>query len=87
MALSQTQCGISVRLELPGALTYLFMLACAISATYWIMKIIQIPEVPGQSANGIPKGMNLYTNQDVGTAYTLFGSKPIATENIYYVVL
>ena len=64
-------------------LTYLLMLACAISVTYWIMKIAQIPGTPGQPANGISKGMNLYTNQDANAAYALFGSKPLATENIY----
>ena len=47
------------------------------------MKIIQIPGTPSQPANGISKGMTLYTNQDSNTAYALFGSKPLATENIY----
>ena len=59
------------------------MLACALSATFWIMKIAQIPGTPGQPANGISKGMNLFTNQDANAAYGLFGSKPLATENIY----
>lgn len=64
-------------------LTYLLMLACAISATYWLMRIAQIPGTPGQPTNGISKGMNLFTNQDASSAYALFGSKPLATENIY----
>ena len=64
-------------------LTYLLMLACAISATYWLMRIAQIPGSPGQPTNGISKGMNLFTNQDASSAYALFGSKPLATENIY----
>ena len=59
------------------------MLACAISLTYWIMNIAQIPGTPNQPTNGISKGMNLYTNQDASNAYGLFGSKPLATENIY----
>ena len=59
------------------------MLACALSATFWIMKIAQIPGTPSQPANGISKGMNLFTNQDANAAYGLFGSKPLATENIY----
>ena len=47
------------------------------------MKIAQIPGTPSQPANGISKGMTLYSNQDANTAYALFGSKPLATENIY----
>lgn len=65
------------------ALTYGLMLACALSATFWVMKITQIPGTPGQPANGISKGMTLYSNQDANTAYALFGSKLLATENIY----
>ena len=47
------------------------------------MKIAQIPGTPNQPTNGISKGMNLYTNQNASNAYALFGSKPLATENIY----
>jgi hypothetical protein len=81
------------------ALTYLLMLACAISATYWLMKMIQIPGTPKQASNGITngvtngiangiangtaKGLTLYSNQDASAAYGLFGSKPLVTENIY----
>jgi len=63
--------------------TYLLMLACAISVSYWLMKIMQIPGTPSQPVNGISKGMSLYSNQDATSAYALFGSKPLATENIY----
>jgi hypothetical protein len=64
-------------------LTYVLMLACTLSVTFWLMKITQTPGTPGQPANGISKGMNLYVNQDANTAYALFGSKPLAIENIY----
>ncbi|WP_216243003.1 hypothetical protein [Polynucleobacter sp. Fuers-14] len=64
-------------------MTYGLMLACALSATFWLMKIAQIPGTPSQPVNGISKGMALYSNQDANTAYALFGSKPLATENIY----
>jgi hypothetical protein len=64
-------------------LTYALMLACALSVTFWLMKITQIPGTPSQPANGIPKGMTLYSNQDANNAYGLFGSKQLATENIY----
>lgn len=47
------------------------------------MKIMQIPGTPSQPVNGISKGMSLYSNQDATSAYALFGSKPLATENIY----
>ena len=71
------------------------MLACAISATYWLMRVIQIPGIPKQASNGITngatngvtnstaKGLTLYSNQDASAAYGLFGSKPLVTENIY----
>ena len=64
-------------------LTYLLMLACAISVTYWLMRIMQIPGTPTQPANGISKGQTLYSNQDATAGYALFGSKPLVTENIY----
>jgi hypothetical protein len=64
-------------------LTYGLMLLCGLSVTFWLMKIAQIPGTPGQPANGITKGMTLYSNQDASAAYALFGSKPLATENIY----
>lgn len=63
-------------------LTYGLMLF-GLSVTFWIMKIAQIPGTPSQPANGITKGMTLYSNQDASAAYALFGSKPLATENIY----
>jgi hypothetical protein len=64
-------------------LTYLLMLACAICASYWLMRVIQMPGTPNQPSNGISKGLTLYSNQDATAAYGLFGSKPLATENIY----
>ena len=64
-------------------LTYGLMLLCGLSVTFWLMKIAQIPGAAGQPANGITKGMTLYSNQDATAAYALFGSKPLATENIY----
>ncbi len=65
------------------ALTYLLMLACAISVSYWIMSVLQIPGTPSQPSSGINKGLTLYSNQDAAAAYGLFGSKPLAMENIY----
>jgi hypothetical protein len=65
------------------SLTYLLMLACAVSATYWLMRVAQIPSAPGQAASGINKGITLYSNQDASAAYGLFGNKPLVTENIY----
>jgi hypothetical protein len=65
------------------ALTYLLMLACGLSVTYWLMRVFQIPGTPGQPNNGISKGLTLYSNQDATAAYALFGSKPLVTENIY----
>jgi hypothetical protein len=63
--------------------TYLLMIATAACFTYWILRIAQIPGAPGASASGITKGMTLYSNQDGASAYGLFGSKPLVTENIF----
>lgn len=63
--------------------TYFLMIATATCFTYWILRIAQIPGAPGASASGITKGMTLYSNQDGTSAYGLFGSKPLVTENIF----
>jgi len=62
--------------------TYLLMIATAACLTYWILRIAQIQGSPGSSASNI-KGMTLYSNQDGTSAYGLFGSKPLVTENIF----
>ena len=68
---------------LSNALSYVLMLLTGLCLTYWLMQITQIPGPPSQSSTGINKGVTLYTNQDGTTAYGLFGSKPLATDNIY----
>jgi len=73
----------SMPTALAKGLTYLLMLACALSVTFWVMRIAQIPAAPSAPANGISKGLTLYSNQDASAAYGLFGSKPLVTENIY----
>ena len=62
--------------------TYLLMIATAACFTYWILRIAQIQGAPGSSASNI-KGMTLYSDQDGTSAYGLFGSKPLVTENIF----
>ena len=62
--------------------TYLLMIATAACFTYWILRIAQIQGAPGSSASN-SKGMTLYSNQDGTSAYGLFGSKPLVTENIF----
>jgi len=62
--------------------TYLLMIATAICFTYWILRIAQIPGAPGSSASTV-KGMTLFSNQDGTSAYGLFGSKPLVTDNIF----
>jgi hypothetical protein len=68
---------------LTNTLSYVLMLLTGLCLTYWLMQIAQIPGPPSQSGNGINKGVTLYTNQDATTAYGLFGSKPLVTDNIY----
>ena len=62
--------------------TYLLMIATAACLTYWILRIAQIPGAPSSSAATV-KGMTLYSNQDGTSAYGLFGSKPLVTDNIF----
>lgn len=69
--------------SLANALSYVLMLLTGLCLTYWRMQIAQIPGPPSQSSTGINKGVTLYTNQDGTTAYGLFGSKPLVTDNIY----
>lgn len=66
-----------------NSLCYLLIILTAVSLTYWVMRIAQIPGTPVQPASGISRGSTLYGNQDSATAYDLFGSKPLITENIY----
>ncbi len=68
--------------SLSKGLTYLMLLACALSVTYWLMRIAQIPGAPGQANIATSKGAILYSNQDSAAAYGLFGSKPLVTDNI-----
>jgi len=62
--------------------TYLLMIATATCFTYWILRIAQVPGAPSSSAATV-KGMTLYSNQDGTSAYGLFGSKPLVTDNIF----
>jgi hypothetical protein len=66
--------------------TYLFILLTLASTTYWLIHIIQIPS-PEESLSKNFKGVTLYANQDINTSYKLFGSKPLAAENITLRVL
>ena len=70
-------------LRVSKGLTYLLMLACAISTTYWLMRVAQVPSAPRQSSAGINKGITLYSNQDASAAYGLFGNKPLVIDNIH----
>lgn len=63
------------------ALTYVLICITAASTAYWLMYILQIPSPADNVLNNF-KGTTLYTNQDINTSYPLFGSKPIAKDNI-----
>lgn len=67
-------------------MTSVFILLTLASVTYWLIHIIQIPS-PEESLSKNFKGVTLYTNQDINTSYKLFGSKPLAAENIALRVL
>jgi hypothetical protein len=67
-------------------MTYAFILLTLVSSTYWLTHILQIPS-PAEILPKNFKGITLHTNQDIGTSYKLFGSKPLAAENIALRVL
>ena len=63
------------------SLTYLGMLITIAAVTYWLMRLSQNPSPP-EALSKNAKGAVLYSNQGSTESYSLFGSKPIATENI-----
>ena len=67
-------------------MTYVFILLTLASSTYWLIHILQIPS-PAEILPKNYKGITLYSSQDIGTSYKLFGSKPLAAENISLRVL
>ena len=67
-------------------ISYVFILLTLVSSTYWLIHILQIPS-PAEILPKNFKGITLHTNQDIGTSYKLFGSKPFAADNIALRVL
>ena len=65
------------------SVSYLFIVLLVGILSYWLMRMAQIPGVPPTPPSGISKGFTLYTNQDGASAYSLFGSKPLVTDNIF----
>jgi len=63
------------------SLSYLLICFTAAASTFWLMHVIQIP-VPEDALLKNSKGTSLYINQDLTSSYPLFGSKPIASDNI-----
>ena len=67
-------------------ITSIFILLTLASSSYWLIHILQIPS-PVDSLPKNFKGVTLHTNQDSSTSYQLFGSKPLAADNIALRVL
>ena len=67
-------------------ITYILILVTLASSSYWLIHILQIPS-PEESLPKNFKGITLHTNQDITTSYKLFGSRPLAAENIALRVL
>ena len=63
------------------SLSYLLICFTAAASTFWLMHIIRIP-APENTLLKSSKGISLYINQDLSASYPLFGSKPLATDNI-----
>jgi hypothetical protein len=67
---------------LANSFTYLFIILTAVSLTYWGMRIAQIVSPPEIASSETLKGVTLYRYQNSAAANDLFGSKPLATDNI-----
>jgi hypothetical protein len=67
-------------------ITYIFILLTLASSSYWLIHILQIPGLIDSLPKNF-KGVTLHTNQDSSTSYQLFGSKPLAADNIALRVL
>lgn len=67
-------------------ITYVFILITLASSTYWLINVLQIPS-PAEILPKNFKGITLHTSQDIEASYKLFGSKPLASENIVLRVL
>lgn len=63
------------------SLSYLLICFTAAASIFWLMHVIQIP-APEEALLKSSKGTSLYINQDQTSSYPLFGSKPIASDNI-----
>lgn len=63
------------------SLSYLLICFTAAASTFWLMHVIQIP-APEDALLKSSKGTSLFINQDLSASYPLFGSKPLATDNI-----
>lgn len=63
------------------SLSYLLICCTAAATTFWLMHVIRIP-APEDTLLKNSKGTSLYINQDLSASYPLFGSKPLATDNI-----
>ena len=68
-------------IKVSHSLSYLLICFTAAASTFWLMHVIQIP-VPEDALLKNSKGTSLYINQDLTSSYPLFGSKPIASDNI-----
>ena len=68
-------------IQFSQSLSYLLICFTAAALTFWLMHVIQIP-APEDTLLRSSKGTSLYINQDLSASYPLFGSKPLATDNI-----
>ena len=68
-------------IKVSHSLSYLLICFTAAASAFWLMHVIQIP-APEDALLKSSKGTSLFINQDLSASYPLFGSKPLATDNI-----
>lgn len=50
-------------------------------SSYWVLQVLQTPNIPSQPIK--TQGPSLLQNENIHSAYPLFGTKPLSTQNIF----
>lgn len=67
--------------KMSNALTSSLILITISISSYWVLRILQTPDIPSQQIKN--QGPSLLQNENIQSAYPLFGTKPLSTQNIF----
>jgi type II secretory pathway component PulC len=63
------------------ALTTSLILITICASSYWVLQVLQTPDLPNKQMN--TQNASLLKNENIHSAYALFGTKPLSTQNIF----